>query len=84
MELSNPPIVLFGSFAKGEDIEDSDIDLYIETLSKKNIDLEKFEKLLKRKIQIFRHKNLNEISNPHLANNIINGIILNNYIEVFK
>ena len=42
------------------------------------------EKLLKRKIQIFRHKNLNEISNPHLANNIINGITLNNYIEVFK
>lgn len=24
-----------------------------------------------------------KITNPHLANNIINGITLNNYIEVF-
>src|SRR3990167_1956336 len=39
---------------------------------------------LKRKIQVFRHKNIKEISNPHMANNIINGITLNNYIEVFK
>ena len=38
----------------------------------------------KRSIEVFQHKNLNEISNPHLANNIINGITLNNYIEVFK
>ena len=83
-ELSNPPIVLFGSFAKGEDTEESDIDLYIETPSKKKVSLEKFEKLLERKIQVFRYKNLNEISNLHLANNIINGITLNNYIEVFK
>ncbi|MBS3074713.1 nucleotidyltransferase domain-containing protein [Candidatus Pacearchaeota archaeon] len=83
-ELSNPKIVLFGSFAKGEDTEESDIDLYVETPSKKKVSLEKFEKLLKRKIQVFWYKNLNKISNPHLANNIINGITLNNYIEVFK
>ena len=83
-ELSNPSLVLFGSYAKGEDIEDSDIDLYIETPSKKVINFEKFEKLLKRRIQVFHHKNLKEFSNPHLANNILNGITLNNYIEVFK
>lgn len=83
-ELSNPPIILFGSFAKGEDTEESDIDLYVETHSKRDINLEKFEKLLRRKIQLFRNKSLNEISNHHLANNIINGITLNNYIEVFK
>ena len=83
-ELSNPAIVLFGSFAKGEDTEESDIDLYIETPSKRQISLEKFGKILNREIQIFQHKNLNELSNPHLANNIINGIILNYYIEVFK
>jgi len=84
IELSNPAIVLFGSYAKGEDTEESDIDLYIETSSKKKISLEKFEKLLKRKLQMFLHKNLKEIKNPHLANNIINGITLNNYVEVFK
>jgi len=81
--LSNPAIVLFGSYARGEDTEESDIDLYIETPSKKEISLEKFEDKLKRKIQVFRYKNLKEISSPHLANNIINGITLNNYIGVF-
>ena len=84
IELSNPAIVLFGSYAKGEDTENSDIDLYIETPSKKQVNLEKFNKLLKREIQVFQHKNIKEITNPNLANNIINGITLNNYIEVFK
>ena len=83
-ELSNPAIVLFGSFAKGEDTEESDIDLYIETPSKKEVILEKFEKLLKRRLQVFQHKNLNELSNPHLANNVINGFLLNGFVEVFK
>lgn len=84
IELSNPAVVLFGSYAKGEDVENSDIDLYIETPSKKQVDLEKFKKLLKRNIQIFQHKNIKEITNPHLANNVINGITLNSYVEVFK
>ncbi len=82
-ELSNPPVVLFGSFSKGEDIETSDVDLYIETPSKKELHLERFEKFLRRKIQAFRQKSINELSNPHLANNIINGITLNSYMEVF-
>ena len=47
IELSNPGIVLFGSYAKGEDTENSDIDLYIETPSKKHVSLEKFKKSLK-------------------------------------
>lgn len=84
IELSNPVIILFGSYSKGEDIENSDIDLYVETPSKKEFSLEKFEKILKRRIQIFRHKSIGEIKNLNLSNNIINGIILNNYIEVFK
>jgi predicted nucleotidyltransferase len=83
-ELSNPPVIVFGSYSRGEDVENSDIDLYIETPSKKELNLEKFERILKRKIQIFRHARLNEIKNPNLANNVINGVILNNYVEVFK
>lgn len=84
IELSNPVVILFGSYLKGEDIENSDIDLYLETPSKKEINLEKFEKILKRKVQILRHNKIQEIKNFNLSNNIINGIILNNYLEVFK
>jgi len=82
--LNNPPIVLFGSYAKGEDTEESDIDLYIETPSKKSHDFNKFEKILKRKIQAIISDDITKMKNIHLANNIINGITLNNYIEVFR
>ena len=82
IELSNPTIVVFGSYARGEDVESSDIDLYIETPSRKNINLRKFENTLNRKIQIFRHKNLREVGNEYLINNIINGITLNGFLEV--
>ena len=83
-ELSSPVIIVFGSYSKGEDIENSDIDLYVETPSNKKINLEEFEKKLLRRIQVFRHKEIREIKNIHLKNNIVNGAILNNYIEVFK
>ena len=84
IELSNQAIVIFGSYAKGEDLENSDIDLYIETPSKKQVNLDKFKKILKREIQLFQNKSLKDLANPHLANNVINGITLNSYIEVFK
>lgn len=79
----NPPIVVFGSYGLGEDIEDSDIDLYIET-SKSELNLEKFETKLKRKIQVFCYKNLKLVGNKELANSIINGVKLNGFLEVLK
>ncbi len=84
VRLVNSPIIVFGSFARGEDIEESDIDLYIETPSKKDIVVEEYETVLERKIHIFRLKSIGEIKNKHLANNILNGIVLNGFIEVFK
>ncbi len=83
-ELSNPQIVVFGSYSRGEDIENSDIDLYVESASINKINLIKFEEKLQRKIQIFKYKNIKEIDNIHLSNNIINGFTLNGFIEVFK
>ncbi|MBU2638357.1 MAG: nucleotidyltransferase domain-containing protein [Nanoarchaeota archaeon] len=81
-ELHNPAIILFGSYAKGEDIESSDIDIFIETPAKKP-DFKMFEKKLNRNIQLFLHKSIKDIKNKELANNIINGIRLNGFIEVF-
>ncbi|MDO8643047.1 MAG: nucleotidyltransferase domain-containing protein [Candidatus Woesearchaeota archaeon] len=82
-ELSNPPIAVFGSYARGEDTEQSDIDLYIETPSKKKINIEKYEKILQRKIQLFIYKNIHELKNKDLANNILNGIRINGFMDVF-
>ena len=83
-ELSNPTLVLFGSYARGEDIETSDIDLYVESAKKELPSLAKFEKKLQRKIQLFKFKDISKVENKELANNIINGITLNGFVEVFK
>lgn len=82
-EYDNPLIILFGSYAKAEDTEKSDIDLYIETPIKKKVNVKKFEHSLKREIQLFILKNLKEIPNIHLANSILNGQKLHGHIEVF-
>ncbi len=82
-ELSNPLVIIFGSYSRGEDIESSDIDLYIETQSKKKVNVKKFEKILQRKIQLFIHTNIREIKNKELINNIINGLTLNGFLEVY-
>lgn len=74
-------IVLFGSSSRGEDIENSDIDLFIESTEKK-LDLSKFEKKLNREINLFFEKNFKRL-NKGLKNNILNGIILRGYLEVF-
>ncbi len=80
-ELHNPTIVLFGSYSKGEDDEKSDIDLYVET--KKKIDLTSYEKELARPIQLFSFEKIQDVPNPHLRNNIINGITLNKQLVVY-
>lgn len=79
----NSPIRLFGSYATAEDTEESDIDLFIQTQEQLNINVKKYEQKLHREIQIFSEKNIRELKNPHLANNIINGIPINGYIEIF-
>jgi predicted nucleotidyltransferase len=66
-------IILFGSLVKGEATANSDMDIYLNS-SHKNINLDKFEKNLKRKIQLhFRE----ELSNQQLKKNIERGLLLN-------
>lgn len=73
-------IILFGSASKGEDMKDSDIDLFIQSKEKK-VKLDKFEKKLNRKINIFYCERYEDLS-KELKNNIINGIILKGYLRV--
>jgi len=75
-------IVLFGSYQKGEDIEESDIDIFVEC-KKEELNLAKFEKKLGRKIEL--HFNENFTSYPkELKNNIINGIVVSGYLQGYK
>ncbi len=72
-ELIDPKIILFGSLSKGEIKENSDIDLAVFSITKKDLDLKKYEKKLKRKIDLFLFENLSEIKSEHLKNSILNG-----------
>jgi len=74
-------MILFGSASKGEDIEESDIDIFVQAPEKK-LALEKYEKLLNRKIALFFKENFSKLSNE-LKNNILNGLILKGYIKIF-
>lgn len=74
-------IILFGSAAKGEDIEGSDIDLFVQSPDKK-LKLDKYEKLLNRRISVFFEENFLKL-NKELKNNIINGILIKGYLKAF-
>jgi predicted nucleotidyltransferase len=86
---SNPKsIILFGSFRKGEDNSNSDIDIAIETDEIENYqvrglrELSEFENQIKRNIQIhlFNKKNID----INVFNSIANGIVLIGFLEVKK
>ena len=72
-------IVLFGSHAKGEDTEESDIDLFLLAKEKK-VDLNNYGKKLNRKIQLFFSEDLNKLP-KELQNNVLNGTILSGFLR---
>ncbi len=75
-------IVLFGSYSKGEDTAESDIDIAVVTRKGVHVDLSKFEKVLERKISVY------EISiskaEPEFINSIANGVVLHGYLKVIQ
>ncbi len=75
-ELINPLIILFGSFSKAEVKKDSDIDLAIFTNSNKKLNLNDFEKMTGRSIQLFTFKSRRDVNNKELLNNLLNGYII--------
>lgn len=70
-------VILFGSTSKGEDTIESDIDIYIESK-----EFEISEKIFNRKISPLFSENFGKLS-KELKNNILNGIILYGYLDVY-
>ena len=76
-EFVSPVIILFGSFAKTEVSKNSDIDIAVFSVSKKKINLKKYEKKYGREIQLFVFKDRKKLEkNEDLLNNILNGFIV--------
>jgi predicted nucleotidyltransferase len=74
-------VILFGSSSRGEDIETSDMDIFM-VAGQKEVDLQRFEDALGRKISIHAIDDFSSLS-KELKNNILNGIKLYGYIEAF-
>lgn len=73
-------IILFGSYSKGEDISESDIDLAVITSQHKSADMRTFEKTLCRKIRVYEIK-IGKAEKGFL-NTLANGIVLHGYLKV--
>ncbi len=80
--LSPKAIVLFGSYQKGEDIENSDIDIFVEC-KKEELDLRRFEKQIGRKIELHFSDKFSFYP-KELKNNIMNGIVLGGFLEGYR
>jgi predicted nucleotidyltransferase len=78
-------IVLFGSFAKGEDTEESDIDILVITSNKRNAEVDRFlylcEKEFNRHVNIMVMETLDKTESA-FKNSIANGIVLYGYVKV--
>ena len=75
-------IVLFGSYSKGEDISTSDIDIAIVTQKALTLDIKKFEKKLKKKINIYEAHI--KTAEKEFMNELANGTVLHGYLMMVK
>ncbi len=74
-------IILFGSYAFGEDTYDSDIDVAIIGSKEKNVDILKFERLLEHEIVLHFYDSFKNMD-KNLKSNILNGITLDGAVEL--
>ena len=76
-------IILFGSYRRGEDTEESDIDIAVITPQKVNFNWSGFGRKLHRKVKIlelFKEKKIE----PEFKNTLANGSVLYGYLDVLK
>ncbi len=80
-QLPGGTIILFGSYSRGEDTTTSDIDVAVIERKEKILELEKYEKILNRKINVNFYTSWKDI-NKNLKNNILNGILFHGGVEL--
>ncbi len=80
-EFAGSTIVLFGSYSRGEDLVNSDIDIAVIGRKDKQIELGKYEKYLERKININFYDDFKSI-HKNLKENLCAGITLTGGFEL--
>lgn len=74
-------IILFGSYSRGDDTDNSDIDIAIIGRKEKKIDLSAFENIHERPININFYESWQKI-HKNLKENLFNGIVLTGGVEL--
>lgn len=79
-------IILFGSYRKGDDDEESDIDIAVEVMDDKDVRIVEFRVIpqfgFRRNIQVNLHIFSRNKIDLNLFSNIANGIVLEGFLEV--
>jgi len=80
-EFAGATIILFGSYSRGEDLINSDMDIAVIGRKDKLINTANYEKLLERTININFYDSFKKI-HKHLKENLCNGIMLTGGVEL--
>ncbi len=80
-ENAGATIILFGSFSRGEDTINSDIDIAVIGRKEKEMNLTQYEKQFERIININYYESFKKI-HKHLKENLANGIVLSGGFEL--
>lgn len=80
-EFAGATVILFGSYSRGEDIINSDIDIAVIGRKEKEINLKNFEKIFEREINLNFYDSFKDI-HKHLKENLCNGIVLAGGVEL--
>lgn len=80
-EFAGATVILFGSYSRGEDTLNSDIDIAVVGRKEKNVDVTRFSRLLEREIRINFYDSFDKI-HRNLKENLCNGIVLAGGVEL--
>lgn len=80
-EFAGATILLFGSYSRGDDLFNSDIDIAIIGRKDKILDFTSYEKIFEREINIQCYESFRTI-HKHLKENLCNGIVLIGGVEL--
>ncbi len=77
-----PAVVIFGSAAYGMDTDNSDVDILVISENTKMMgNLEGFKRKIKREIHLLVVRDVRDLKNKHLINNVLNGTVLQGEIK---
>ncbi len=81
-----PAIILYGSASRGEDVENSDIDIFVVAKKCEDVNVDKFSQFIGREMHVMcmSEGSFKSGKNSELINNVINGIVISGFLEAFE